>query len=119
MDVLGTAGSIFALIAVIVGGFVIVKSTTSRTTIQSQKELIDTLLQGKEEQKEQIRDLNEKHIESSRAIAGLQGQVDVLKNVPLKEISGDLKSISTGMQSLSKNQEAIVHLLKRNGSTKK
>lgn len=119
MDALGTAGSVFALVAVIVGGFVIVKSTTSRTTIQSQKELIDTLLQGKEEQKQQIAELNEKHIESSKAIAGLQGQVDVLKNVPLKEISGDLKSISNGMNSLSKNQEAIVTLLKQKAPRKK
>ena len=117
MDYLGLAGAIFGVAAIITGAVVIVRGTTSKETVSNQKELIATLLAGKQEQKEQIADLQQKHIDSSKAIAGLQGQVDVLKNIPLKEISSDLKSISGGMNSLSKNQEKIVQMLSSNTPT--
>lgn len=114
-SLIGYIAGAFGLIAVIASAMVVTKATTSRQTIDSQKDLIDTLIKGKDEQKGQIQDLHEKHIESTKAIAGLQGQVDVLKNIPLKEISSDLKSISVGMNSLSTNQKEIVELLKANG----
>lgn len=118
MEVLALIGYIagaFGLVAVVASALVVTRSATSKQTIDSQKDLIDTLIKGKDEQKAQISDLMGKHIESTKAIAGLQGQVDVLKNIPLKEISGDLKSISAGMNSLSTSQKEIVQLLKANG----
>jgi hypothetical protein len=115
LSLIGYIAGAFGLIAVVAAALVVTRSATSKQTIDSQKDLIDTLIKGKDEQKEQIADLLGKHIESTKAIAGLQGQVDVLKNIPLKEISGDLASISEGMQSLSKNQGEIVVLLKANG----
>lgn len=115
LSLIGYIAGAFGLIAVVASAIVVTRSATTRQTIDSQKELIDTLIKGKDEQKDQIADLLGKHIESTKAIAGLQGQVDVLKNIPLKEISGDLKSISSGMNSLSNNQKEIVELLKSNG----
>lgn len=119
MDYLGWAGSVFGLVALITGAVMIIRSTATKTTIIQQKELIDILNASRDEQRVQIQDLNEKHIESSKAIAGLQGQVDVLKNIPLKEISADMKSIATQMNSLSTNQQEITNLLKQNGFHKK
>lgn len=115
LSLIGYIAGMFGLIAVIASAVVITRSTTTKTTIESQKELIDTLLLGKEEQKDQINDLMQKHIESSKAISGLQGQVDVLKDIPLREISGDMKKIATEMISISKNQKEVVELLKKNG----
>jgi len=116
MFFLSLAGGILALSAIVAAAVVVIRSTTSKETVQNQKALIETLKAAKDEQKEQIADLQQKHVDSSKAIAGLQGQVDVLKNIPLKEISSDLKSISGGMNSLSKNQERIVSLLQGGGS---
>lgn len=98
---LGLAGSISAAV-------VMVRSTASKQTIDSQRELIDALLKGKEEQKDQIFDLQQKHIGSIKAIADLQGQLTVLKNVPLQQIADDMKSIAVQMDSISKNQHDIV-----------
>lgn len=114
MDILfflSLAGGVLALAAIVTAAVVVIRSTTSKETVSNQKELIATLQAGKQEQKDQIADLQNKHIESMKAISGLQGQVDVLKNIPLKEISSDLKSISGGMNSLSVNQEKIVQML--------
>jgi phage I-like protein len=113
---LSVAGGILALCAIITAAIVVIRSTTSKETVQNQKALIETLKAAKDEQKDQIADLQQKHVDSSKAIAGLQGQVDVLKNIPLKEISSDLKSIAGGMNSLSQNQERIVSLIQNGGS---
>ena len=115
LSLIGYIAGLIGFIAVVAAAIVVVRSSASKQTIDSQKDLIDTLIKGKEEQKEQIADLNGKHIESTRAIASLQGQVDILKNIPLKEISSDMKSIAGGMQELSKNQGEIVKMLKANG----
>lgn len=104
---LGLAGSISAAI-------VMVRSTASKQTIDSQRELIDTLSKGKQEQKDQILDLQQKHISSTKAIAELQGQLTVLKNVPLQQIADDMKSIASQMDSISKNQAGLVRMLQMN-----
>lgn len=108
---LGLAGSVSAAI-------VMVRSTASKQTIDSQRELIDALLKGKEEQKEQIIDLQQKHLGSTKAIADLQGQLNVLKNIPLQQISDDLKAVATQMASISKNQDNLVQALKQSLDSK-
>lgn len=110
--VIGYISGAMGFVAVITAAVIVAKSTTKNTTISSQKELIDTLMIGKEEQKEQIADLINKHAESTAAIANLQGQVDVLKNIPLKEISSDLRHITN-------TQRDIVKLLKEYSSNGK
>jgi len=114
---LSVAGGVIALAAILAAAIVVVRSTTSKETVSNQKALIETLKSAKDEAKEQILDLQQKHIDSSKAIAGLQGQVDVLKNIPLKEISSDLKSIAGGMNSLSQNQEKIVQMFASGASS--
>lgn len=120
-DVVGCIAGSIGFIATIAASVVVTKSAATKQTILTQKELIDTLVKNKDEQKDQIADLQMKHIESVRALSALQGQVDVLKNIPLKEISTDMKSIAGQMETLSKNQAGILDALRasnyKNGFT--
>lgn len=105
MEIFSFLGSAFGVVTLIAGSILIIKARANTTTIESQKELINTLMIVKDEQKEQIKDLNEKHLESTKAIANLQGQLDSMKNIPLKEIAEDMKTIAT-------TQRDIIELLK-------
>lgn len=119
MDILsfiGYVAGVIGFVAVLASAFIVVRSSTTKTTIENQKELIKTLLLGKEEQKDQITDLMNKHIEAVKATAALQGQVDVLRDVPLKKISDDMGSIVEEMKKLSQNQDAIAKALLLNVS---
>lgn len=107
LSLIGYIAGALGLAATIAGALVMVRSTASKQTIDSQRELIDTLSKGKQEQKDQILDLQQKHIGSTKAIADLQGQLTVLKNVPLQQIADDMKSIANQMASMSKNQQQI------------
>lgn len=42
----------------------------------------------------EITELRNKYIESGKAIANLQGQIDIIKNIPLRDIDSSLKNIS-------------------------
>jgi uncharacterized protein HemX len=67
--------------------YAVFKSQTTKATIQSQKELIETLTA-------QISELRTLHMENEKAIAKLSGQLEVYKEIPLKEIGESLKQLS-------------------------
>lgn len=100
------AGAV-GFVATIVAAYLITRSTTTKVTIESQKELINTLLAGKDEQKDQIAELHNKHAESVKAIGNLQGQIDVLKNIPLKEIAADLHQLSKDQKTIAQETTKI------------
>ncbi len=84
--VIGVAGVVYAVF----------KSQTTKQTISSQKELIETLTT-------QIHELRTLHLENEKAIAKLSGQLEVYKEIPLKEIGESLKQLSeTQKKILSK-----------------
>lgn len=112
LALIGYIAGVLGFVATLVAAVVVVRSSATKQTISSQKELIDTLIAGKEEQKGQIADLQHKHNESTKSIAALQGQVDILKNIPLKEISGDLSAITKEMRGIADTQRQIVQILK-------
>lgn len=72
-----------------IGGviYAVFKSQTTRQTITSQKELIDTL-------KTQVDELRTLHIDNEKAIAKLSGQLEVYKEIPLKDIADSLKGLN-------------------------
>ncbi len=107
LALIGYIAGALGFVATLAAAVVIVRATASKTTIESQKELIATLLAGKEEQKDQIQDLHQKHITSIAAIGNLQGQLDVLKNIPLREISEDLKKLSENQTLIANDQKII------------
>ena len=87
-------GGAFALI------YAVFKNTTVKATIQSQKELIDTLTA-------QVSELRQLHIANEKSIAELKGQVSVYKELPLKELADS-------MESITKTQNKILEQLKKN-----
>ena len=79
--------------------FALLKTGTTKATIQSQKELIETLTT-------QVNELRSLHIENEKAISELQGQVSVYKELPLNHLS-------TSMAEIAKAQKDILRLLKQ------
>lgn len=70
------------------------RSQLPKQTIQNQKELIETYekrLKALEDQSEQDK---KQHIENVKAIADLQGQLKVYKEIPLQEIANSMKELS-------------------------
>lgn len=108
LALIGYIAGIFGLVAVVSSAFVVSRSAVIKQTVEGQTELIDTLKNIREEQKIEIEKLNNKHNESSKAIANMQGQIDVLKNIPLKDIAKDLSSIAGEMAKISEVQSIIM-----------
>lgn len=79
--------------------FALLKTGTTKATIQSQKELIETLTA-------QVNELRNLHMENEKAISELQGQVSVYKELPLNQLS-------TSMAEIAKAQKDILRLLKQ------
>lgn len=79
--------------------FALLKTGTTKATIQSQKELIETLTT-------QVNELRNLHIENEKAISELQGQVSVYKELPLNQLS-------ISMTEIAKAQKDILRLLKQ------
>lgn len=108
LAIIGYIAGGFGLISVVAASVVIVKSTTAKTTIAQQNELIVVLTQSKNEQKEQIGVLQGQHAEAMKAIANMQGQIDILKNIPLVNIDTTLKAIATFNENLAASNAQIV-----------
>lgn len=85
-DLIRLAEGIIVLVGIGAVVYSVFKSQTTRTTITSQKELIETLTV-------QVQELRTLHIENEKAIAKLSGQLEVYKEIPLKDISETLKAL--------------------------
>lgn len=118
MDLLDFILAFFGLVILLVGSIVVGRSTVRNQNHVEQKELINTLTLSNKVQKDQILDLQAKHIESVRSVSKLQGQIDIIKDIPLKKISEDMTAISGEMLKMSQNQADIVEILKANGFIK-
>lgn len=119
LSLIGYIAGAVGFIATIVAAYLVTKSTTTRVTIESQKELINTLVAGKDEQKQQIAELHQKHAESVQAIGNLQGQIDVLKNIPLKEIAEDLSQLSKDQKKIAEQTTKIASETGKTAKTQK
>lgn len=84
-------GEVLAAIAI---AWLYVKSRIPKQTIEQQAILIDTLKGRVDEMEKDNKAQLLKHIESEKAIADLQGQIKVYKELPLQEISISLKALS-------------------------
>lgn len=79
--------------------YAVFKNSTVKATIQSQKDLIETL-------SGQVSELRKLHIENEKAISELKGQVSVYKELPLQELA-------TSMQEVSITQKKILESLNK------
>jgi phage I-like protein len=116
---IGYIAGVVGFIATTVAAYLVTKSTTTKVTIESQKELINTLIAGKDEQKDQIAELHNKHAESVKAIGNLQGQIDILKNIPLKEIAADLNQLSKDQKIIAQETTKIASESGKTAKTQK
>lgn len=98
-DLAKTIEAIIVIVGVAALVWAIFKNQTVRATIVSQKELIDTLTA-------QVSELRTLHIENEKAISRLSGQVEVYKELPLTQIANS-------MESIAKNQQEIIRILKK------
>ena len=82
-----------------------VKSKAPKQTIEQQAVLIDTLKDRVETLEDETKLCNENHIENIARIKELEGRVDELRNIPLKQIAKDQKA-------LLETQKEILELIK-------
>jgi len=101
-----------SLIVLIGGGAVIIRSKASKENQIQQKELIKTLTEINATYKQEITDLKNLHVENTKAIANLQGQIKTLKEVPLTRIMSGIEMIETTNKSIAETQGKIVDLIK-------
>ena len=104
MDVFATIGYItgaIGLISTAAIAYFVVKSGATKTTISTQNELIDTLIKSKNEQKEQIIELQGQYKDAKSTLDRMKGEIDTIKTIPLKEISTDLKQITAEQKLLN------------------
>lgn len=91
-------------IAIVILAIIYIKSRIPKETIAQQglliealqKRLDETIEEGKEKEKryqEHERIMAEKHLANERAIADLQGQIKVYKELPLQDIAKSLKAL--------------------------
>ena len=100
-----------SLIALIGGGWVLIRSRVSKENQTQQKELIRTLTDINATYKQEITDLKDLHIENTKAIANLQGQIKTLKEVPLNRIMSGIEMIESTNKSIAETQGKIVDLI--------
>lgn len=104
MEILQVASygvGLIGFVAFMISAYLITKSQVKNVTISSQDELIKTLMTDRDVQKGEIKQLTGK-------VANLEGQVEVLKNVPLKAISDDMRSIATSQVQITQMFEKIL-----------
>lgn len=107
-EILGVIAGVAGVIALI---WLFVRRNISTDVQKNQTELIQTLKDRLDIMETENKELKKSHIENARNIGELQGQVKVLRDIPLKEIA-------ESMAKVSQSQEHIIQLLKSNGSNK-
>lgn len=100
-----------AAIAVIVGAVLMIFSRIPRRTIDEQEKLIKALESRISDlEKSHIQDQNN-HLESVKAIADLQGQIKVYKELPLTDIATAMKDMNIANKEIAKNNKLILQTL--------
>lgn len=108
--------TIIGLVVIVAGGYYAVKGVQSNSVKANQKDLIDVLLLGKEEQKEEIKEMQTKVQQSEAKIANLEGQVKTLRTIPLKTIGDEMKELKDGQNRLVEATNAILELIRSNNT---
>ncbi len=117
-ELVSYASGILALALTGATGYYAVKGIQAKNLRDNQKELIDVLKMGKEEERSALKSLQKKHQDSEKQIANLQGQVDTLKTVPLKVISDEMVELKTGQGKLIEATHAILEYIKSSNNTR-
>lgn len=99
-------------VALALGGMLTVFSRIPKETIRNQKDLIDTYekrLKALEDQKEED---HKTQLENVKAIADLQGQIKVYKELPLQQMAEAMTAISDVNKGIAASNKEILKTLK-------
>lgn len=102
----GIGGSVLALF-----------SRIPKQTIQNQKDLIETYEKRLKALEDQALEDKKQHIENVRAIADLQGQIKVYKELPLQEMASAMQEISRVNKGIADSNTEILRTLKASAIT--
>jgi uncharacterized membrane protein YgaE (UPF0421/DUF939 family) len=87
------------LVAAVIA-FLFIRSKAPKQTIEQQNQLINILKDRVEALEDETKACTENHIENITRIKELEGRVDELRNIPLKEISKAQKDILTTQKEI-------------------
>jgi len=102
---------IFAVVALIASAYMTIRSTTVRQNMKDQAALIET--QGKQIEilKSQSEESMKERQQLARQIGGLEGQIKVYKELPLRELADGMKDVVEG-------NKAILEVLKTSSNAR-
>lgn len=103
--------SIIGYIVGVGGGILALFSRIPKQTISNQKDLIETYEKRLKALEDQSAEDRRNHLEQVRAIADLQGQIKVYKELPLQEMATAMQRISQVNETIAKSNEQILKTL--------
>lgn len=109
--------SIIGYIVGVGGGIAILFSRIPKQTITNYEQLTTALKGRIEALEEQSKVDHQNHLENIKAIADLQGQIKVYKELPLQAMAKAMQDISDVNKVIAKNNEMILKTLKESAIT--
>jgi len=109
--------SIIGYIVGVGGGIAILFSRIPKQTITSYEQLTTALKGRIEALEEQSKVDHQNHLENIKAIADLQGQIKVYKELPLQAMAKAMQDISDVNKVIAKSNEIILKTLKESAIT--
>lgn len=103
--------AIIGYISLIVGSILALFSRLPKQTIENQKDLIETYEKRLKALEDQSAEDRRNHLEQVKAIADLQGQIKVYKELPLQEMATAMQRISQVNETIAKSNEQILKTL--------
>jgi hypothetical protein len=94
-QIVGTIEALVVLLGVTGVIYALFKNGSTRATIASQKDLIETLSR-------QVETLRQLHIDNEKAISELKGQVSVYKELPLDKLANSMGEMAVAQKEILK-----------------
>lgn len=110
---IGYTAGVFGLIAVLASAFVVYRSTITKTTISEQKGLIEILTHSRNESDKKVGRLEIESVSLSKSLHTMQGQIDLLKDIPLATIDLSLKELAKLNKEQADSNYQILQTLKK------
>lgn len=109
--------SIIGYIALAIGSVLTLFSRIPKQTIANQKDLIDTYEKRLKTLEDQGKEDKKQHIENVKAIAELQGQIKVYKELPLQDMALAMKEMASASRTNADYSREILKTLKSSAKT--
>ena len=103
--------AIIGYISLAIGSALALVSRLPKQTIENQKDLIETYEKRLKALEDQSAEDRKNHLEQVKAIADLQGQIKVYKELPLQEMATAMQKISEVNETIARSNEKILKTL--------